>query len=95
MTPLHWAAQNGHADVAAELIRYGASTNVENKFDLTPAAIAHQIGRTDIVAIINAPPQDPSQHLALHLSTENSSDSHAELNIPNDTEDSFSTPVGK
>lgn len=73
MTPLHWASQNGHADVVSLLIRYGATTNPVNKFDLTPADLALQIKRPNIVEIINAAIRDPlfaTQHLQLEMTSD-------------------------
>lgn len=78
MTPLHWAAQNGHAEIAAMLITYGATTNVANKFSLTPIDIAYQIGRNDIIDIITLGRKNPliaTEHLQLEMSgNENSTD---------------------
>lgn len=54
MTPLHWAAQNGHVKVASILTEHGANTELANKFNLTPIDIALQIKCLDIVQIINA-----------------------------------------
>lgn len=88
MTPLHWAVQNGHAEVAAMLISYGAITNVANKFNLTPIDIAHQIKRADIVEIITISLRDPiiaTEHLQLEMSgNENSTDTETlSINIDN------------
>lgn len=78
MTPLHWAAQNGHADIAAMLITYGATTSISNKFSLTPIDIAYQIGRSDIIDIITLGRKNPliaTEHLQLEMSgNENSTD---------------------
>lgn len=84
MTPLHWAAQNGHAEVVTLLIRCGATTNPVNKFDLTPADLAVQIKRHDIVEIINVAIRDPliaTQHLQLEM-TSDSNDTTDIVEVP-------------
>lgn len=98
MTPLHWAAQNGHAEVAALLVKYGAGMSLVNKFGLTPADIAHQIGRQDIVDIANAANSDStsaSEQLALQLATDSSNDSNTESELPKDAEENCPVPIGK
>lgn len=72
MTPLHWAAQNGHADIVVVLLKYGAAADVVNKFNLTPADIAKQIDRLDIVDLLLAP-SDTSEHLSVQLSNDEDS----------------------
>lgn len=78
MTPLHWAAQNGHIEIASLLVRQGAHTNIVNKFDLTPVDIAIQCNRHDIVEIINTTVQDPevaTQNLTIEMNEmDNSND---------------------
>lgn len=78
MSPLHWAVQNGHAEIVSMLISYGANTNITNKFSLLPMDIAHQINRHDIIEIISMSIRDPliaTEHLQLEMSgNENSTD---------------------
>lgn len=104
MTPLHWAAQNCHSEIAELLIKYGAATDLVNKFNLTPADIAQQMGRIDIAELIMAAAHDPllaSQHLALQLASECNSDSNisCEEGVRSDNQhinnDEVCTPVGK
>lgn len=87
MTPLHWAAQNGHVDVVKVLLKHYAQTSVVNKFDLTPADIAAQINRLDIVSLINKrseegdDPPNVEQHLTLEL-VENEMDDLSQSDSP-------------
>lgn len=78
MTPLHWAVQNGHAEVVAMLITYGATINVVNKFSLSPLDIAYQTGRNDIAELIRIGRRDAiiaTEHLKVEMSgNENSND---------------------
>lgn len=103
MTPLHWAAQNGHAEIVSLLIRYGATTNLANKFELTPSDIALQIKRADIIEVIAMGIRDPllaTQNLALEM---NSSEENSESNIisasefldTDSTNDTTPIPLGK
>lgn len=82
MTPLHWAAQNGHADVVALLLRQGASPNLTNKFDLSPVHIAAQIDRPDIVEMLENAARDPdlaTRYLQTEYNGEESNDSMVEM----------------
>lgn len=103
MTPLHWAAQNGHANIAALLVRYGATTDAVNKFNLTPSDIARQMNREDIVQVIENGDRDPclaSHHLSVQLAEECNSDSNVS-NVDGDLQDAadasevICTPVGR
>lgn len=102
MTPLHWAAQNCHAEIAVLLIKYGAATELVNKFNLTPADIAQQMGRMDIAELIMSAAHDSllaSQHLALQLANECNSDSNisceGRCDSQNANSDELCTPVGE
>lgn len=52
MTPLHWGAEKGHADIVRLLLDFGADPLVFNKFDKTPHDIAHDNGRMDITEML-------------------------------------------
>lgn len=52
MTPLHWAVQNGHEEVVKLLLEHNAQPDILNKFDLTPADIARQNQRQDLIDIL-------------------------------------------
>lgn len=98
MTPLHWAAQNGHAEIATILIRHGAATNIQNKFGLTPSDIAFQIKRHDIIDIIVMSIRDPliaTEHLQLEMSgAENSTDTDNAMDAAGENETENSVPLG-
>ena len=51
-TPLHWAVKNGHLEVVTLLLNRGASVKIENNEDKTAVDIAKDIGRQDIVEIL-------------------------------------------
>ncbi|VDO97194.1 unnamed protein product [Soboliphyme baturini] len=48
-TPLHQAAQQGHAIIVKLLLEYGASPNVVNSAGQTPLAIAQKLGYISVV----------------------------------------------
>lgn len=76
MTPLHWAAQNGHYEIAKLLLKYGAAVDVRNKFDLSPTDIAAQINRKDIVDLILTAGDEPEIFVPLEQMHENSNDTN-------------------
>lgn len=105
MTPLHWAVQNGHLQVAEYLISNGAQMDVQNKFNLTPLAIAQQIERTDIEEYINSSMTDSSvaaQNLVIQLAAEEAAENNSEsqgfsedMELENSNHESIIIPIGK
>jgi hypothetical protein len=63
-TPLHWAAKNGHVEIARVLLQNGAEVNVRNNYGNTPLHYAAIHGHVDI----------------LHLLVENGADLEAQNN---------------
>ena len=55
MTPLHWAVERGCSQTVETLLKHGANTDVESKFDKTPFEIASENGRPDIFEILQVP----------------------------------------
>ena len=53
-TPLHWAAQMGHKDVAELLLANGAEVNARNKYGDTPLHFAASGGSKDVVEVLLA-----------------------------------------
>jgi len=49
MTPLHFAAQNGHLCVVEYLVNQKADINERNKYDWTPLHFAAQNGHLSVV----------------------------------------------
>ena len=54
LTPLHWSALNGRADLAGVLIDHGADINQRERYTgkLTPMAIALLMGYDDVVELM-------------------------------------------
>ncbi|XP_065902087.1 mucolipin-3-like [Dysidea avara] len=80
-TPLHFAAQNGHAQVVGMLIRSKVNVNVTAKDGRKPLHFAAEYGHTQVVEIlikseadVNA--ADKNDETPLHYATENG---HAEV----------------
>ncbi|CAN0006370.1 unnamed protein product [Choristocarpus tenellus] len=48
-TPLHWAAQKGHADIVRLLVGNGALVNVRDKWKRTPLHRAAKEGHVEVV----------------------------------------------
>ena len=51
-TPLHWAANNGHATIVEYLLTKGAEINVKDNRGRTPLHLAADNGRKDVVALL-------------------------------------------
>lgn len=60
-TKLHYAAENGHRSVAAALVSQGVDVSLAKKGQRTAREIAHQMGHTDIVEIIDLSPTVKNQ----------------------------------
>ncbi len=52
MTPLHYAAEKGYADIADYLIEKGADMNAKNARGSKPIHIASSTGQLDVVKIL-------------------------------------------
>ena len=52
MTPLHWAVERGCTQTVELLLKHGANTNIESKFDKTVLEIASENGRPDIFQLL-------------------------------------------
>lgn len=52
MTPLHWAVENENVEVIEALLQGGADPQAVSKFDKTPISMATEMGRGDIVHIL-------------------------------------------
>ena len=48
-TALHWAAYQGDAEIAAVLLRAGASATAPNRYGVTPLTLAAGRGDTEVV----------------------------------------------
>lgn len=49
MTPLHWAVQKGHNNIAKVLLQHGADPNAMSKFSKTPITLAVELEQNDLV----------------------------------------------
>ena len=59
-TPLHWAAQEGHTEIARALITAGAKVNLADNYGRTPLNLAALHGHTETVEILRAAQNTPS-----------------------------------
>lgn len=59
MTALHWAVQNEHMDTVVLLLKHGANPDIVNKFEKTPADIAVDLNRMDILQQLQFITKDP------------------------------------
>ncbi|XP_055307855.1 putative ankyrin repeat protein RF_1087 [Sitodiplosis mosellana] len=50
-TPLHYAAINGHKNVAELLIKNGAKVDIRNHANLTPRQLAAENGHNDVAKL--------------------------------------------
>jgi ankyrin repeat protein len=55
LTPLHWAARNGHVGAVRLLLGHGASAFEEDRFGVTPCSGAREFKHADIVALMRCP----------------------------------------
>jgi ankyrin repeat protein len=53
LTPLHYAAENGHSDTVALLIERGASVSARNRYGGTPLHTAAEHGHKDVVGLLS------------------------------------------
>lgn len=53
-TPLHWAAQGGHAEIVEFLIERGAVVDSQNVADETPLHYAAALGQSEVVKLLVA-----------------------------------------
>lgn len=105
MTPLHWAVQNGHLQVVEYLISNGAQIDIQNKFNLSPLAIAQQMERSDIEEYINNSMTDSTvaaQNLVIQLAAEDAAENNSEsqgfsedMELENSNHESIIIPIGK
>lgn len=49
MTPLHWAVQKCHKNIARVLLQHGADPNAMSKFSKTPITLAVELDQNDLV----------------------------------------------
>ena len=51
-TPLHWAAMEGHSEVAETLLNYGADHEMKNHVGNTPLIMAARRGHTSVIKVL-------------------------------------------
>jgi hypothetical protein len=51
-TPLHFAAENGHVEIARLLLQNGAEVNAKSRWDMTPLQDAASHGHVDILHLL-------------------------------------------
>ena len=60
LTPLHWAASEGHADIVKILLEHGADPNTKIKYGWTPLHYASREGHADVVKLLLEHGADPN-----------------------------------
>lgn len=90
MTPLHWAVQNEHLDVISLLLKHGANPDIVNKFEKTPADIAVDLNRMDILQqlqFINKDPLVMNEELDVNHDVQESSNQNNQLQVLEEEEE--------
>ena len=67
MTALHWAVERGCTQTVELLLKHGANTNIESKFDKTVLEIASENGRPDIFELLRVRKRNQFLRLCFHL----------------------------
>ncbi|KAL2802110.1 ankyrin repeat-containing domain protein [Aspergillus granulosus] len=66
LTPLAWAAANGHLEVVQLLVQHNARIDFHDQFGFTPLCWAAGQGRLEVISyILSIPPAEDAQDLAL------------------------------
>ena len=51
-TPLHWAAKDGHLEMAKLLLEFNADINLKDDYNRTPLKVAKQCNKMDVANLI-------------------------------------------